>query len=158
MLVLCAVAAALLGGAVGFYFGRSGSSTADPMIDLFATVQSRYSSYVFGVRKDGNNDAHEGDLRSYLAYLDARVTERGSANANLYAFDKALALVRLSQIVQARGATAEADRMRKDADAKCVSTGLRNCSANYLLFIARQRDRNAWGNPESIGISQGEKH
>jgi hypothetical protein len=156
--MLCAVAAALLGAAIGYFFGRSGSSAADPMIDLFATVQSRYSSYVFGVRKDGDNDAHERDLRSYLAYLDARVRESGSANANLYAFDKALALVRLSQIAQARGATVEADQIRKDADAKCVSTGLRNCSANYLLFIARQRDRNAWGNAESIGIPQNVKH
>jgi hypothetical protein len=145
---LCLLAAALLGGIAGYQFGRSPSSAgADPMIDLFTAAQSRYSSYLFAIRRDRNNEAHEDDLRSYLAYLDARAGDRGAANPNIYAFDKALARIRLSQLAQLRGATAVSIRLTEEADAICPATGLRNCSANNVLFTARERDRRVWGVP-----------
>ena len=51
------------------------------MIDLFTAAQSRYSSYIFAIRKDRNDEAQEDDLRSYLAYLDARARDPDVANA-----------------------------------------------------------------------------
>ena len=142
---LCVIAAAVVGVAAGFYYGRKGSSGADPMIDLFTVAQSRYSSYLFSIRMDRNGEAHDDDLRSYLAYLNERARDQDSATHHLYAFDKALALTRLSQIAQSRKAISDAARLSKDADAICPSTGLRNCSANDLLFTVRERDRRTWG-------------
>lgn len=144
--------AALLSGAAGYQLGHSELSRSDSMPDLFTTAQSRYDSYVFGIRKNRNNEAHEEDLRSYLAYLDARARDRDAVNANVYAFDKTLARVRLSQLAQSRGATGVAVRMTEEADAICPLTGLRNCSANNVLITARERDRRAWGIPANTGV------
>ena len=151
LMVAGIVAAATLGGVAGYRLGRDGSSGAAPATDLFTAAQSRYSSYLLAIRKDRNGEAREDELRSYLTYLDARARDANAANANVYAFDKVLARVRLSQLAQSRGATAVANRLMEEADAICPSTGLRNCSANSMLFTARERDRRAWSRSGNAG-------
>jgi hypothetical protein len=141
------VAASLLGGVAGYQIGPGASSGADPMTDLFTVAQSRYSSYLFAIRKDRNFEGRADDLSSYLAYLDTRARDQGAANPNVYAFDKALARIRLSQLAQLHGANADAIRLAAEADAICPSTELRRCSANNLLIMARERDRQLWGIP-----------
>ncbi len=142
LLMGCAVVVALAGAAAaGFYFGRSDAQGEVPVVDLFTAAQSRYTSYLFSVRRDGNDAAREDALRSYLSYLEMRARDKNAANEHVYAFDRALLLVRLSEIAQRRGATAEALRLTREAEAMCPSTGLHNCSANGLLTAARERDR-----------------
>jgi len=137
-------AAALIGGGIGFALGRGTSQETAPAVDLLSAAQSRYSSYVFAVRGGRDADARESDVRSYLAFLDARAVSPSARNSNIFAFDKALAMVRLAQIAQSRKSVDEAAAMIRSADGICPLTGLRNCSANDLLYTIRERDRHAW--------------
>jgi hypothetical protein len=139
-----AVLAALIGAGVGFRYGQCDLVDPDRPIDLFAASQSRYTSYVFTVRKGGSDEANEIALRAYLGYLDERSRNSGTANPNLYSFDKAIALIRLSEIAQRRGATADSAQLATEADAWCSSAGIRKCSANQLLGTVRERDRRGW--------------
>ena len=148
VIVPCAILAAALGGAAGYAIGRSGASGTNTMIDFFTVAQSRYSSFLFVIRKDRNREAREDDLNAYLAFLDTRSRDAGVANAATFAFDRALARIRLSQLAQSRGATQAAARLSEQADADCASTALPDCSANNLLRVVRDRDRRAWGNSE----------
>jgi hypothetical protein len=146
LLSLLCVAAAIAGAGGGYYLGRDVSAADRSSVDLFTAAQLRYGSYLFAVRSDSVANAREVELRSYLAYLDANALRPAAANPNVYAFDKALAFVRLAQLAQSRKATADATRLLGEADAVCPSTGFHNCSANDLLFTVRERDRRAWGN------------
>src|SRR4030095_9685135 len=148
VIIPCAILAAALGGAAGYAIGRSGGSGPNTMIYFFTVAQSRYSSFLFLIRKDRNREAREDDLNAYLAFLDARSKDAGVANAATFAFDKALARIRLSQLAHSRGATQAATRLSGQADADCSSTALPDCFANNLLRVVRDRDRRAWGNSE----------
>src|SRR4030095_8187342 len=141
LIVPCAILAAALGGAAGYAIGRSGASGTNTMTDFFTVAQSRYSSFLFVISKDRNREAREDDLNAYLAFLDARSRDEGVANAAAFAFDRALARIRLSQLAQSRGATQAAARLSEQADLDCSSTALPDCSANNLLRVARDRER-----------------
>ena len=147
----CAVVAASLGGAAGYRYGQSGATGGAPAIDLFAAAQSRYTSYRFALRDAGDNPAGEDELRAYYDYLGVRARDPDTRNPNVYSFDRAIVLVRLSEFVRKRRDADEAARLMKDADATCPSTGLRDCSANDLLRIVRDRDRQAWAATANSG-------
>jgi len=147
---LWAVPAALLGCAAGYLLGRALTDDVQK-IDLLTAVQSRYSSYALGVRGAVNRDAHEDDLRSYLAYLDARARKEGGSGSSLFAFDKAITLTRLAQIEKSRGNASAADETMRQATAACASTGLRNCTSDLLSSVAREHDRVAWDVPRDNG-------
>ena len=143
-LTMCSAAALAIGAGAGFYFGHGGSHDLALRPDLYATAQSRYTSFLFSVRRDGSSVSDEGSLRSYVAYLDMQAHERDAGRRNLYAFDKALALTRLSEFARRRGATDDVLRLAEGAEASCAATGLRHCSANELLRTTRERDRAVW--------------
>ena len=142
MFVVCGALSASLGMAAGYFLGQRESIDVAHRIDLYATAQSRYTSFLFGASRNGSSD--EDLLHAYLTYLEARAREHDAPNANVYAFDRALALVRLSEIARGRGASGDAMRLQNEADAVCPATGLRNCSASELQSIAHQRDRRVW--------------
>jgi hypothetical protein len=133
----------LIGTAGGYYLGTRTSNDVARRVDLYAAAQSRYASFVFS--RDNEGGVNADSLRAHLAYLEAQAREH--ANANLYAFDKALALTRMSEIARRGGASEEALRLADQAGSMCAATGLANCSTNELLRTVRERDRRAWGNP-----------
>ena len=147
----CAAVAASLGAVAGYHVGQGGTSDEARAIDLFATAQSRFTAYQFAIRKDGHRSADESALRAYLEYLDARSRDAKAPSGNVYAFDKAIVLIRLSDYARSRRATDEADRLAKQADALCPSIGLGNCSANMLLATVRGRDRRVWSSSAKSG-------
>jgi hypothetical protein len=82
---------------------------------IFSAAQSRYSSYVFAVRGGRDTDVRENDVRS-ISPFDARAATPDAPNSNVFAFDKALAMVRLAQIAQSRKSVDEAAAMMRSAD------------------------------------------
>ena len=98
------------------------------------------------MRKNGNSIADESALCACLEYLNARSRDPVALNPEIYSFDKAIVLIRLSDLARRRKSMNEANRLAKDADALCPSTRLRNCSANDLPATVRERDRQVWGN------------
>jgi len=143
LLLLAGTAAVLLAGGVGYYFGWTASNDAVRSGDFYAAAQSRYAAFILA--QQDNVGTNEDSLRAYIAYLEARAPNRERPNA--YAFDKALALTRLSEIARRHGGADAAAHLANDAGALCPAIGLRNCSANELLRTTRERDRRIWGDP-----------
>jgi hypothetical protein len=142
------IVATLLGVLAGYFYGQSRVSSGADGIDLFAAAQSRYASYLFGAGRGDDRISGENEkaLRAYLEHLDARAT--GASSKNVYAYDRALALIRLSDLARKRHNLDEAERLAGDAEAMCPSIGLGNCSANNLLATVRARDRKVWAGSE----------
>jgi hypothetical protein len=143
--LLAAAAGLIVAAGIGYYSGHATPNDSARAGDLYSAAQSRYASFLFAQRDDGGSN--EESLRAYIAYLDARARDRDRQTTNSYAFDKALAYTRLSEIARQRGATDAAARLAHDAGALCPAIGLHNCSANELLRTTRERDRRIWGGP-----------
>jgi len=137
----------LIGAGAGYYWGRDASDDLDQRPDLYVTAQSRYTSFLFAVRTGGGDGSDESTLRAYVAYLDTRARQTDAPNPNVYAFDRALALTRLSEFARRRGAAGDALRLAGGAESACAATGLRRCTANELLRTTRERDRRVWSDP-----------
>jgi len=80
--------------------------------------------------------AQEDSLRAYLTLLDD-VSRRDASEASrqIHAADRALLLIRLADLAERRGSSAESTRLTSDALAICATSGLSYCTS----FELRQR-------------------
>lgn len=139
MFVASIAAAALVGGAIGFGFGWKSGAKAGPVFDLFTAAQ--FSTYVSAIRHNGTPAAYEDALRSSISLNDQlRARDADPSNQRMYLFDKALDLVRLSELAKERGATEEASRLSAEVEALCPNTGIRDCSFRKLVGVASYID------------------
>jgi hypothetical protein len=138
VLALTYLVVLLVGGTLGFAIGnRYGSARLAPLDDFGAATYS--GMLAAGERVSGTDATYENALRAYASLLDD-LSARAVSNSvrQLYAADKALALIRLADLAEKRGASAESTRLTADALAVCATAGLPYCSSVEL----RQRARN----------------
>jgi hypothetical protein len=90
---------------------------------------------------------HESSLRAYLALLDAlQADDASEVTRKVYAEYRALSLMRLADLAEQRGSSAESTRLTADALAVCSTDGLPYCSSVEL----RQRAHKLDVTPESV--------
>ena len=83
----------------------------------------------------------ESSLRDYLALLDAlHAGDASEVTRKVYAEDKALLLMRLADLAEQRGSSAESTRLTADASAVCSTAGLPYCSSVELRQRAHKLD------------------
>ena len=84
---------------------------------------------------------HESALRDYLALLDAlHAGDASEVTRKVYAEDKALLLMRVADLAEQRGSSAESTRLTSDALAVCSTAGLPDCSSVELRQRAHKLD------------------
>ena len=89
----------------------------------------------------GSDTTHESSLRDYLALLDALQTgDASEVTRKVYAEDKALFLMRIADLAEQRGSSAESTRLTADALAVCSTAGLPFCSSVELRQRAHKLD------------------
>jgi len=85
--------------------------------------------------------AYESALRAYVSTLNRLAApEMSEAMRRVYAADKALALMRLADLAERRGAAAESTRLTSDALAACATAGLPYCTSAELRERMREID------------------
>lgn len=88
-----------------------------------------------------NDTTQESSLRDYLALLDAlQAGDASEVTRKVYAEDKALLLMRLADLAERRGSSAESTRLTSDALAVCSTAGLPYCSSVELRQRAHKLD------------------
>lgn len=87
----------------------------------------------------GMDATHEDSLRGYVALLD-KLSARDASEAarQIHAADKALLLIRLADLSEQRGSSAESTRLTSDALAVCSTRGLPYCSSVELRQRAQK--------------------
>ena len=84
---------------------------------------------------------YENALRRYVELLDnLSARDPSEAARQIYAADKALMLIRLADLAEQRGSSAESTRLTADASAVCSTAGLPYCSSVELRQRARKLD------------------
>jgi hypothetical protein len=128
------------GGAIGFALGtRYAVANLVPRAE-FGVVM--YSGMIASAeRLHGTDTTYESSLRSYVALLDS-LSARDATESfrQIYAADKALSLVRLADLAEKRGSSAESTRLTADALAVCSTSGLPYCSSIELRQRAQKMD------------------
>jgi hypothetical protein len=134
VLALIGILVLLAGGTIGFALGsRYGAATPVSLPDS-ATMASAERLY-------GTDAIYENSLRVYVALLDQLSTRDASASTRqTYATDKALSLIRLADLAEKRGSSAESTRLTSDALAVCSASGLSYCSSAELRQRAQKID------------------
>lgn len=90
---------------------------------------------------DRAGTAQESSLRSYAAVLDTlRADDASEVTRKVHAEDKALALMRLADLAEQRGSSAESTRLIADALAVCSTAGLAYCTSVELRQRAHKLD------------------
>ena len=85
--------------------------------------------------------AQESSLRSYVALLDAlQAGDASEVTRKVHAADKALVLMRLADLAEQRGSSAESTRLTAEALAVCSTVGLSYCSSVELRQRAQKLD------------------
>ena len=149
LLALAFAAVFLIGGAIGFAVGeRHDSAKLVPLMDygvaLYAGVRTS------GERLYGTEGTYEDALRQYVLLLDnLEARNRSDSARRIYAGEKALALVRLADLAESHGESAESTRLTSDAVAACATRGLPYCSSSELRLRALQSDAIFDSNRES---------
>jgi len=134
-LISWVLAAAMLGGAVGFRLGWKQGMKGAPVFDLMAAAQ--FSTYVSALRNSGTEAAYEDALRSSISFnTQARARDNDPSNQRMYALGTAVSLARLSALAKKRNALDEATRLGAEAESACPATGIRDCSLSLLLDVA----------------------
>jgi len=125
------LAGATLGLAVG---DCDGAARVVPADDPGPVMQSR--------RVSGTDAAiYENALRAHASLLDELSARAASdSSRQLYAAYKALTLIRLADLAEQHGASAESTRLTADALAVCATAGLPYCSSLELRERARSLD------------------
>ena len=125
----------LAGVAIGFALGhRHGPADVDGLAD------SR-----------GAASAQEDSLRAHLALLDdLSGHEASDASRQIHAEDRALLLIRLADLAERNGSSAESTRLTSDALAVCASSGLPYCTS----FELRQRAKISNASREAMKQSE----
>jgi uncharacterized caspase-like protein len=89
----------------------------------------------------GTDAIYEKSLRVYVALLDdLSARDASESTRQTYASDKALSLIRLADLAEKRGSSAEATRLTSDALAVCSTSGLSYCSSAELRQRAQKMD------------------
>ncbi len=116
-----------------------GTAKLVPLTD-FGTAM--YSGMMASAERLYGTDAtYENSLRAYVMLLD-NLSARDSSEANrqIYAAEKSLSLVRLADLAEKRGSSAESTRLTSDALAVCSTSGLPYCSSAELRQRAQKMD------------------
>jgi recombinational DNA repair protein (RecF pathway) len=140
VLVLTHLVALLVGGTLGFAIGdRHDAAKVAPLDDFGAAMYS--GMLASGERVSGTDASYENALRAHASFLKDLSARAASDSARQrYAADNALALIRLADLAEKRGASAESTRLTADALAVCATAGLPYCSSNELRQRARDVD------------------
>ena len=133
-------------GAIGIVIGAVGgamwawhyiTTSWLPVTDLFVVVQA--GTWTTASR-GGDPAAYEDALRAYVRILDtAMQRDYSRENKRIYAGDKALTLMRLSQLVERRGAAADAQRLRQEAGSLCPNF-YSGCNIDSLTELVQKLD------------------
>jgi hypothetical protein len=131
-----------IAGATGAALGAS-QARAEPTVaaprDFDVAIYAGFLSS--GERLYRSDAAYEEALRRYLSALNKlRVREGTEPVRQIYAAAKAFALIRLADLAEKRGASAESTRLTSDALAACATGGLWYCSSVELRQRARELD------------------
>lgn len=87
------------------------------------------------------DSTYENTLRGYVALLDnLSAGDASDAARQIHAADKALLLIRLADLAEQRGSSAEATRLTADALAVCSTAALPYCSSVELRQRAQEMD------------------
>jgi hypothetical protein len=132
--------ALVAGGAIGFGIGNRVAVASLAALTDFGTAM--YSSLrASGERLHGTDATYENALQGYVLLLDnLSARDRSEPLRQLYAADKALSLIRLADLAEKRGASAEATRLTSDALAACATGALPYCSSAELRERAQSVD------------------
>jgi hypothetical protein len=107
----------------------------------FALGNRHWTQKLIGLSYPRSDTTHEGSLRDYLALLDAlQAGDASEVTRKIYAEDKALLLMRLADLEEQRGSSAESTRLTADALAVCSTAGLPYCSSVELRQRAHKLD------------------
>jgi hypothetical protein len=130
----------LVGATLGFAVDNShGSARVAPPDDFGAAMHS-------GTVSGTDAATYENALRAHASLLDDLSARAASDSLRqLYAAYKALTLIRLADLAEKRGASAESTRLTADALAVCATAALPYCSSSEL----RERERSLDALPES---------
>ena len=130
----------LAGGAIGFALGdRYGAARTVPLNDVGTAMYSGMTTAA--ERLYGTDATYERSLRGYVALLDNLSARDASESIRqTYAADKVLSLIRLADLVEKRGSSAESTRLTSDALAVCSANGLPYCSSAELRQRAQKMD------------------
>ena len=137
---LALLMALVIGGMLGFALGdRHGSAKLAPLADYGGAMHT--SMLTSSERRDGTDGTYENALRGYVSLLD-NLSSRDTSQSirQIYAADKALALIRLADLADKRGESAESTRLTSDALAACSTGGLPYCSSAELRQRVQQLD------------------
>jgi hypothetical protein len=89
----------------------------------------------------GTDATYENSLRAYLTLLDdLGAREASESTRQIYATEKALSLIRLADLAEKRGSSAESTRLTSDALAVCSTSGLPYCSSAELRQRGQEMD------------------
>jgi hypothetical protein len=138
--VLILVLIFVAGGSIGFGLGKKyGVEHIVPIIDLGTAMYT--GMMTAAERLYGTDATYENSLRGYVTLLD-NLTARDVSGSlrRIYAADKALSLIRLADLAEKRGASAESTRLTADALAACSTDGLPYCSSAELRQRAQKMD------------------
>lgn len=125
LLALVLILVLLAGAAIGFALGN----------------RSRVSDPVVPTAPHGIDTTYEDSIRGYVALLDAlSARDASEPTRQTYAADKALLLMRLADLAEQRGSSAESTRLTADASAVCSTAGLSYCSSVELRQRAQKLD------------------
>ena len=139
LLALAFVAVFLVGGAIGFAMGERRSASAVPLVDSAVAMYAGLRTS--GERLYGTESTYEDALRQYVTLLDnLEARNRSESDRRVYAADKALALIRLADLAETHGDSAESTRLTSDAVAACATRGLPYCTSTELHRRAVQFD------------------
>jgi hypothetical protein len=130
----------LAGGSIGFALGnRYAVANLVPRADSGVVM---YSGMMASTeRLYGTDTTYENSLRTYVALLDSLSTRDATESfREIYAADKALSLVRLADLAEKRGSSAESTRLTADALTVCSTSGLPYCSSVELRQRAQKMD------------------
>jgi len=109
----------------------------------FALGNRNWTANLVGVIAPRDEDTlHQNSLRAYVAFLDnLSASDASDAARQTHAADKALLLIRLADLAEQRGSSAESTRLTADALAVCSTAGLPYCSSVELRQRAQKLDR-----------------
>jgi len=140
LLAVALVAVFLVGGAIGFAVGeRHDRARLVPLVDSAVAMYAGFRTS--GERLYGTEATYEDALRQYVNLLDnLEARNQSESSRRAYAADKALALIRLADLAEKRGESAESTRLTSDAVAACATRGLPYCTSADLHRRAWQFD------------------
>ena len=134
VLALIGILVLLAGGAIGFALGSRYRAANPVSLSDSGTTASAERLY-------GTDAIYENSLRVYVALLDdLSARDASESTRQTYASDKALSLIRLADLAEKRGSSAEATRLTSDALAVCSTSGLSYCSSAELRQRAQKMD------------------